>query len=581
MAARTLAIAATRQAGTTPASRNAHPAGQRRSFGRKASRPCARPLKQHGPGVDAYIAEGQYQRIGADDDFGRRPGLSPTTIPIFDPPLGLWGRKDWRGGRKVSDSAGRIKDVDFTTPVGALESLGSFSGPVIVDLDETLYLSNSTEDYISLARPYVLLCYLLRLLGAIKPWRWTGGDCSRDNWHVLVVSVFFPWTLVRWRRFCRTAGTCRMNNALLDALLSRSEPVIIATNGYRRLVRPLLERTQASHFPLVSCSTRAFGDRSCGKVALVERSHGTDLIGRAAMVTDSLDDRNILSRSSLPLLTQWPNIHKNPQYRDFAYIPGDYLNRVKQPGVRVWRILLREDVLPWLLMCLSGLTITVPHIAGSLLLFFSFWSIYEAGYFDNDKCAARYEGDPQLKPEFARFTNPFLEVYCWVWAIGLGAAAVWLIHPDRWYIAGPAWLCVLFSCRMVYHFYNRVDKDTRVFVYPVLQAFRFGSPIAIIDLHSAGAALILSQIIPRWFEYAVYRYQRKHFALSTWPKVPARTLRLITFLLLLVAILIARGMDAIMAPASLALLLFAYAVYRFEARELKADFRRLNRMPVT
>jgi hypothetical protein len=481
----------------------------------------------------------------------------------------------------MSEDASRIGNVEFSEPDIVLGDLGSFSGPVIVDFDGTLYLSNSTEDYISLARPYVLVSYFLRLLDLVKPWRWTGGDCSRDNWHVLVVSTLFPWTLVRWRHFCRTAGTCRMNNALLGALLSRSEPVIIATNGYRRLVRPLLERTQASHFPLVSCGTRTFDDRSCGKVALVERSHGNDLISRAAMVTDSLDDCKILLKSSLPLLTRWPNTHQNPHYRDFAYVPGDYLNRVKQPNARVWRILLREDVLPWLLMCLSGLTITVPHILGSVLLFFSFWPVYEAGYFDNDKCAARYEDDPRLKPEFARFTNPSLEIHCWVWAIALGAAAVWLIQPDRWYIAGPAWLCVLFSCRLVYYFYNRIDKDTRVFIYPILQSFRFASPIAIIDLHSAGAALILSQIIPRWFEYGVYRYQRKHFALLTWPTIPARTLRLVTFTLLLVVILIARGVDAIMAPASLALLLFAYGVYRFEARELRANFRRLNRMPVT
>lgn len=469
-------------------------------------------------------------------------------------------------------------DMKFSNPAVVLENLRLFNGAIIVDLDDTLYLSNSTDDYLALARPYFLAAYVLRLLDMIKPWRWTGGNICRDNWHLLVVSALFPWTVLRWRHFCRTAGADRMNDALLEVLVPRSEPVIIATNGYGRLVKPLLEGTRASHFPLVSCGIRAFGDRSCGKVALVERNHGADLIGRAAMITDSLDDRKILSASRLPLLTKWPNCHKNPKIRDFAYVPGDYLNQVKQPRERVWRILLREDVLPWILVCLSGLVITVPHIIGSLLLFVSFWSVYEAGYFDNDKCAARYESDPKLKPEFARFTNYSLELYCWAWAIGSGAAAVWLLQPEHWQMAGLAWLCLLTGCRGTYHFYNRVDKDTRVFVYPVLQAFRFGAPIVIIDLHPMAAALIMSQIVPRWFEYAVYRYQRKHFGLSTWPKIPARTLRLVTFALMFAAIFIASGVDALVVPASLALFLHAYAVLRFEASELKAGFHWLNRM---
>ena len=66
----------------------------------------------------------------------------------------------------------------------ALEAIRAFEGPLLVDLDETLYLRNSTEDFIDCAWPGLLALLLLRVLDVLKPWRLTGGINTRDTWRV-------------------------------------------------------------------------------------------------------------------------------------------------------------------------------------------------------------------------------------------------------------------------------------------------------------------------------------------------------------------------------------------------------------
>src|SRR5271167_3617126 len=80
----------------------------------------------------------------------------------------------------------------------ALAELRRFRGPVLVDLDETLYLRNSTEDFIDTARPAILALLLMRLLDVVLPWRWTGGERTRDLWRVRCIMLLLPWTRAAW-----------------------------------------------------------------------------------------------------------------------------------------------------------------------------------------------------------------------------------------------------------------------------------------------------------------------------------------------------------------------------------------------
>ncbi|MDE2252638.1 MAG: hypothetical protein KGL25_14670, partial [Gammaproteobacteria bacterium] len=86
------------------------------------------------------------------------------------------------------------------TPEAALAELAAYRGTLLVDLDETLYLRNSTEDFLDSACPGLLALLLLKCLDALKPWHLTGGAPTRDVWRVRLVMILMPWTLSRWRR---------------------------------------------------------------------------------------------------------------------------------------------------------------------------------------------------------------------------------------------------------------------------------------------------------------------------------------------------------------------------------------------
>src|SRR5258707_2301920 len=85
------------------------------------------------------------------------------------------------------------------SPKEALAAVRAHQGSLLVDVDETLYLRNSTEDFIDCAWPGLVALLLLRVLDVLKPWRLTGGSDTRDTWRVCAISTFFPWTRWRWR----------------------------------------------------------------------------------------------------------------------------------------------------------------------------------------------------------------------------------------------------------------------------------------------------------------------------------------------------------------------------------------------
>src|SRR5437870_3955279 len=110
------------------------------------------------------------------------------------------------------------------SPDAALVAARAHQGPVLVDLDETLYLRNSTEDFIDCARPGFLALLLLRVLDLLKPWRLTGGIETRDTWRVCAISLFFPWTHSRWRAKVQFLAENYANRELKVALNVRAHP---------------------------------------------------------------------------------------------------------------------------------------------------------------------------------------------------------------------------------------------------------------------------------------------------------------------------------------------------------------------
>lgn len=287
------------------------------------------------------------------------------------------------------------------------EYLQTHRGPVVVDLDETLYLRNSTEDFIQLATPGLLAAYLLRLLDLAAPWRWTGGQKCRDNWRIGLVLALFPWTYWRWRHHCRHQVSAAVNRDLQVALQNYPYPVIIASNGYGVLIRPMLAALNLPGTTLVCCNLSRFHHRRDGKLALLDPTHDRAFIARSLVITDSHADADLLAACKTPCLTAWKKAAFKRAFDGLAYLPGDYLSRVKRPHQGALRHLVIYNLLPWILVGLSS-SASVTEVLGLTALFLSLWSIYEWGYYDNDRCAIKYERTPKLTPEAQTFNGYFL-----------------------------------------------------------------------------------------------------------------------------------------------------------------------------
>lgn len=451
----------------------------------------------------------------------------------------------------------------------------AYDGPVFVDLDETLYLRNSTEVFLSLAMPGLLAAFLLRMLDMARPWRFAGGQSCRDNWRVLMILMVFPWTYVRWQQYCRETVPQEVNGELRQALSSRSHPVIIASNGYSLLIRPMLPFLGLPNAALVCCRLLNLRHRRDGKLALVKDCYGDSFIAGSFVITDSYTDADLMRASRDACLTTWNEARFERAFDGRIYLPGDYLSRVKRPGKGALRSLVLYDLLPWLLIGLS-ITPGIYQFVGLIALFFSMWAVYEIGYYDNDQCARQYEIDPVLTSEAQAFTVQQFEFKAWCTALLLGGIGVLLIRPDTFILALLVWTGVLLALHGTYWIYNRVDKTSRIWLYAVLQMFRFGSIFFMVAAGPVAVAAATAQMIARWIDYIIYRYQRS-MGILTWPKTANQAVRMTIFIMLVTPLFITQNWQEFGSTASLCFFIFAYGLWKYEWKSHTASFYRLDR----
>ena len=416
------------------------------------------------------------------------------------------------------------------SPDSTLADVRTHQGPVLVDLDETLYLRNSTEDFIDCARPGLLALLLLRVLDVLKPWRLTGSD-TRDNWRVCAIQTFFPWTRWRWRVKAPLFAERYVNRELKAALKTRPEPAIILTTGFKSIVAPLLTAMGFADAPLVAARAYSFADRRNGKLRMALRELGAETLGRCLFVTDSVNDFRVLQNCARPLRTLWPHARYRRGLSD-VYLPGEYISRIKRPGERyILRGIVQEDFVFWLLSSIALASNPFTHVAGLLLLLVSFWSIYERGYVDNDLVASRCEPDPKLSATFGSVQVATPAVQPWIWAMLAGAVGVAILHFDKmgFVVHFVRWMAVLILMYVCFLFYNRLDKTTRVWVYPLLQFARSAAFTVIVPIAPAGVAALGAHMLSRWMSYQAYRLTSVG---AGWPNVRPELARLISFLLL-------------------------------------------------
>jgi hypothetical protein len=461
------------------------------------------------------------------------------------------------------------------SPDAALEAVRAHQGPLLVDFDETLYLRNSTEDFIDCARPGFLALLLLRVLDLLKPWRVTGVD-TRDTWRVCAILTFFPWTAWRWRAKVPFFAERYLNKELKAAVDARAQPPpIIVTTGFRSIVAPLLAAMGFADAPLIAARMYSFSDRRNGKLQMATRELGAETVGCCLVVTDSINDLELLQSCARPLRTLWPQAHYRRALSG-VYLPGEYISQIKQPGGRyIWRGILQGDFAFWMLSSIGLATNPATHVIGLLLLLLSFWAIYERGYVDNDLVASRYEPDPQLTATFGSVPVATPAVQPWIWALLAGAAAVAILRPDgmAFVVHFALWVAVLILTYTCFVFFNRLDKMTRVWLYPLLQLARSAAFTVVVPIEPAGVAALGADVLSRWTPYQLYRLT----SAGRWPNTRPELVRLISFVLLSLILVCAFGPFVLFTWTALALLL--WNVYRAR-RAIYAVFdsaRRLDR----
>jgi hypothetical protein len=462
-------------------------------------------------------------------------------------------------------------DASPETAIGAILDHG---GPVLLDLDETLYLRNSTEDFIDSARPRLPALLLMRMLDVIKPWRWTGGEATRDVWRVRVVSTCFPWTGNHWKN--RVAGLAKnfTNLRLMAALKNPGTNPIILTAGFQPIVAPLVAALGLPQAQIVAARLSTFSDRRDGKLHLAVGALGNDTIRRALVLTDSAQDLTLLDACARPLRTVWPEAHHRRALSG-VYLPGQYLTQVKRPGARfIVRGILQEDFAFWVLSSTALAALPVLHVLGLLFLLVSFWAIYERGYVDNDLIAASYEVNPKLSTAFLDSPVATPRWQPWIWAFACGAIAVvllrWPVPPVPVDLA--AWAAVLLATHGWFLMYNRYDKGTRVWMYAGLQFARISAFVALVPIGLIGALTLGAHVLAKWVPYYVYRLGGKD-----WPEAPFHLVRLLFFVVLALLLGFSEGLSSVLNGTGLALLAWILFRARQELATALAAARRLDR----
>jgi hypothetical protein len=455
------------------------------------------------------------------------------------------------------------------SPDAALAAVRAHEGPLLVDLDETLYLRNSTEDFIDCAWPGLLALLLLRLLDFLKPWRLTGGVDTRDNWRVCAIETFFPWTRWRWWWKAPHFAERYVNRELKTAVKERPEPAIVLTIGFKFIVVPLVTAMGFADAKVIAARAYTFADRRSGKMGMVVRELSAETLSSCLFVTDSLTDLQVLQNCARPMRTIWPRARYRQALND-VYLPGEYISRIKRPGEHyIFRGIVQEDFAFWLLSSIGLALNPLTHLVGLLLLLLSFWAIYERGYVDNDLAASRYERDPRLSAAFGRVRVATPAAQPWILALVAGAAGVATLHPEMvgFVVHFVLWTTLLISTYACFLFYNRLDKATRIWLYPILQFARSAAFAVVVPIEPAGVAALGAHVLSRWTAYQVYRRSSTG---TVWPNVRPELARLISFVLLSLIIVCSFGPSVMLTWSALAILLWnvfrargdVYAVFK-------------------
>ncbi|MFC3125317.1 hypothetical protein ACFOD4_09600 [Pseudoroseomonas globiformis] len=421
----------------------------------------------------------------------------------------------------MSETRDRLARRDLESAL--CERASTDQGRVFVDFDHTVFSCNSTELFIASCKPAFMAAAIDFIVRDCVPWRLTGLPRwfrLRDYVCVALIVLLMPWTLLAWRRNAPALFARHESRVVLDGL-SRlpADRIVLVTFGMEFIVRDLLRGSRWEAVPRVATPwLPGLGHFRQGKLGLLTTLFGREEVAASTAISDSLDDRDLLSAARHGILIE-------PQGEEFRaserlYFPLRYTIRAKYNLSYAIDQILLVDVL----LLVLAVSTSLHEVAWALLImpFFviSLMAVYEMGYFENDMVASRSEAKPTLSPEMERFRDYPIFPSAWFWAAGLGAAGCALasfadLLPSLdMFAAMASWAISLLLLRVLFFIYNRQDVQSRVFIYPVLQLMKYLPVFFLLRPTEVGVVLALAQVTTMWAIYTTYRLGGRHKTLK-------------------------------------------------------------------
>ena len=378
---------------------------------------------------------------------------------------------------------------------------GAPTAAVLLDVDHTLLLGNSTEIFLASARPR----WLALLLSTLAAWIWRRPlvrrvfrRVDRDQFRVTAVCCLLPWSVLLWQWTGRKIGRRLLNRDLVDLVSSPQRRVITISNGFARILRPMLHGAAVT-WPLIASSLNPLRPtvRTRGKVEAVRNHFPALKLDRAIGVSDSMEDAPFLAACGQGHLLQWPHLWScSPAYMPFRFTAQAKYN---VSGL-IWQVFAVD--MPLVLLAWAN---ALPQAAAVLLLFAAMHIVYEWGYFDNQFGTLRRESHRKTHPAQERFRSYPIRRMGLIWHVSLAGAAFGLLGITQ-ATTIALWAGAMVALLLTFLVYNRMPTAGRMAVYPVLQVFKYGAVGVVLGAPAiAGVAVLLAQVLWQTTHYWVYR----------------------------------------------------------------------------
>jgi hypothetical protein len=154
------------------------------------------------------------------------------------------------------------------------------------------------------------------------------------------------------------------------------------------------------------------------------------------------------------------------------------------------------------------------------LYILAFFSVYEIGYFENDKIAVTYEEHPVVSSAFAQLGSQFSPLLAWVTGLalaGLGATLQATLRLEGPFVPAAlpwtsAWLTnwalmasLIVATRLMFWWFNHLPPKLRLLPMLPMQMARVLGYALVFATSIVGALLCASHALARWVTYGVYR----------------------------------------------------------------------------